>query len=59
MKWNRNDDQTKVKQSYMLKTFRDNGVIAGHTTLADTTLMVEDGYVLEDTYEILEVVIAC
>ena len=56
MKWNRNDDQTKVKQSYMLKTFRDNGVIAGHTTLADTTLMVEDGYVLEDTYEILEVV---
>lgn len=56
MKWNRNSDETKVKQSYMLKTFRDNGVIAGHTTLADTTLMVEDGYVLEDTYEILEVV---
>lgn len=56
MKWNRNSDETKVKQSYMLKIFRDNGVIAGHTTLADTTLMVEDGYVLEDTYEILEVV---
>jgi len=56
MKWNRNFDETKVKQSYMLKTFRDKGVIAGHTTLADTTLMVENGNALEDTYEILEVI---
>ena len=56
LKWNRNDDESKVKQSYMLKTFRDNGVIAGHTTLANTTLSTAGSASINATYEILEVI---
>ncbi len=56
IKWNRNLDETKSKQSYMLKTFRDKGVIAGHATLTDMTLSVIGGQPINATYEILEVV---
>ena len=54
IKWNRNDDQTKCKQSYALKTFRENGVLAGHDTLADTTLKISGKSPISTTYEILE-----
>ena len=54
LKWNRNDDATKVKQSFAYKVFRDNGVIAGHTTLADTTLSINGSNSVNTTYEILE-----
>ena len=54
IKWNRNHDDTKVKQSYMLKTFRDMGVIAGHSTIADTTLRISGKEGINTTYEVLE-----
>lgn len=54
IKWNRNDDETKSKESYTLKMFRDNGVIAGHSTLADTRLAINGDTPINTTYEILE-----
>lgn len=54
IKWNRNDDETKSKQSFALKLFRDNGVLAGHDTLAKTTLGIESGSSITTTYEVLE-----
>ena len=54
IKWNRNDDQTKSKQSYALKLFRENGVLAGHDTLADTTLRISGKSPITTTYEVLE-----
>lgn len=56
IKWNRNDDQSQVKQSYMLKSFRDQGVLAGHTTLCPTTFSISGNSPLTETYEILEVI---
>lgn len=54
IKWNRNHDETKSKQSYMLKTFRDMDVIAGHATLSQTTLKIEGKESITTTYEVLE-----
>ena len=54
IKWNRNDDETKSKQAYTLKMFRDNGVMAGHDTLAETSLSVTGKGPVKTTYEILE-----
>ena len=56
IKWNRNNDETKVKQSYALKTFRENGVLAGHSTLAKTTLAIsgKENQSVTTTYEVLE-----
>ena len=55
IKWNRNKDESKSKQSYMLKTFRDMGVIAGNDTLADTTFGIKGKDTsINTTYEILE-----
>ena len=41
IKWNRNDDQTKSKQSFALRVFRNNGVLAGRDTLAKTTIGIK------------------
>ncbi len=56
IKWNRNNDETKVKQSYALKTFRENGVLAGNSTLAETTLAIvgKENQSVTTTYEVLE-----
>ena len=54
IKWNRNDDQTKVKQSYALRMFRDNGVLAGHSSLAETSLKITGKSPISTTYEVLE-----
>ena len=54
IKWNRNDDQSKSKQAYALKTFRENGVMAGHDTLAATTLQINGKSSISTTYEVLE-----
>lgn len=53
IKWNRNDDETRVKQDFGLKLFRDNGVMAQYTNLADTTFSI-DGNEYHDIYEIFE-----
>lgn len=53
IKWNRNDDETKVKQDFGLKLFRDNGVMAQYTNLADTTISI-NGHDYHDLYEIFE-----
>ena len=56
IKWNRCDDESKSKQSYALKTFRENGVLAGNDTLAKTTLQIEgkEANSVTTTYEVLE-----
>lgn len=56
IKWNRNDDRTKSKQAYALKTFRDNGILAGNSSMADTYLSVGDDTPINVTYEVLEVI---
>ena len=56
IKWNRNDDTTKSKQAYALKTFRDNGVLAGNATLANTYLSVGGDTPINVTYEVLETI---
>ena len=56
IKWNRNDDRTKSKQAYALKTFRDNGVLAGNASIADTYLSVGNDTPINVTYEVLEVI---
>lgn len=59
LKWNASLDLSKAKQSYALKTFRDNGVIAPHDNVVNFSLGVYssndiyiDGYT--DTYDMLE-----
>ena len=54
IKWNRNDDLSKSKQSYALKQFRDHGVLAGHDTLAPTTIGITGKDPIYTTYEVLE-----
>ena len=54
IKWNRNDDETKSKQSFALKVFRNNGVLAGRDTLAKTTLGISGKDPITTTYEIFE-----
>ncbi len=56
IKWNRCLDKTKSKQSYALKTFRENGVLAGNDTLALTTLQIEgkESGKVTTVYEVLE-----
>lgn len=54
IKWNRNDDQTKSKQSYALDVFRNSGVLAGHDTLANTTIGIAGKTPINTTYEIIE-----
>ncbi len=54
IKWNRNDDQTKVRQSYAYKIFRENGVLAGHSTLANVTIGINGKTPINTTYEVLE-----
>lgn len=54
IKWNRNDDQTNSKQAYAYKTFRENGVMASHDTLARTSLAVNGDTPITATYEVLE-----
>ena len=54
IKWNRNDDQTKSKQAYALDVFRTSGVLAGHDTLAKTTLGIVGKTPINTTYEVLE-----
>ena len=56
IKWNRNDDETKSKQAYAYKTFRENGVLAAHETLAKTTLQIEGKTPITTTYEVIEVI---
>lgn len=56
IKWNRNDDTTKSKQAYALKTFRDNGALAGNATLANTYLSVGNDTPINVTYEVLETI---
>lgn len=38
MKWNRNDDETYIKEIYSYDLFRENGVIAPHTNLASVDI---------------------
>ena len=54
IKWNRNDDQTRVRQSYALKTFRENGVLAGHSTLGLISMGINNKTPVNATYEIFE-----
>lgn len=54
IKWNRNNDQTRSKQAYALKLFRDNGVLAGHSSLADTFISITGDTPINTTYEVLE-----
>ena len=54
IKWNRNNDLSKSKQSYALKTFRDNGVLAGNSSLGQVTLSINHTNEVTTTYEILE-----
>lgn len=54
IKWNRNKDLSKVRQSYILKTFRDNGVLTGHGTLANTMIGIEGKNSINVTYEVME-----
>ena len=54
IKWNRCDDATRSKQSYALKTFRENGVLAGNDTLARTTLQIIGKESITTTDEVLE-----
>ena len=54
IKWNRNDDETKAKQAYAYKTFRDNGIMAPHDTLAKTTIGVEGKTPITTVYEAIE-----
>ena len=54
IKWNRNNDLSKSKQSYALKQFRTHGVLAGHDTLANTTIGISGKTPINTTYEILE-----
>ena len=54
IKWNRNDDLSKSKQGYALKQFRSHGVLAGHETLADTTIGINGKTPINTTYEVFE-----
>ncbi len=54
LKWNRNDDQSKSKQAFAIHTFRNNGVLAGRSTLANTTIGISGESSINTTYEILE-----
>ena len=54
IKWNRNDDKSKVRQSYALKTFRENGVLAPNSTLANVTLGITGKSPINTTYEVFE-----
>ena len=54
IKWNRNNDATRAKQSYALRIFRGNGVLAGNDTLAETTIGIEGKEPITTTYEYLE-----
>ena len=56
IKWNRNNDETKVKQAYAYKSFRDNGILAPHDTIADTTIGIEGKTPIHTTYEAIEVI---
>ena len=56
IKWNRNDDLSKIKQGYALKQFRTHGVLAGHGTLAKTTLGISGKTPITTTYEVFECV---
>lgn len=54
IKWNRNNDETKAKQSYALRMFRDAGVMAGHSTVANTSFKITGKSAINTTYEVLE-----
>lgn len=54
MKWNRNNDETRVKQSFINKVFIDNNVPAGHTTLSSTTIGIKNQKYINVCYELLE-----
>ena len=54
IKWNRNDDASKSKQSFALKQFRNHGVLAGHDTLAETTMNITGKDPIYATYEVFE-----
>lgn len=54
IKWNRNVDETKSKQAFANKLFRDAGVMAGHDTLANTTIGIDGKTPINTTYEVLE-----
>lgn len=54
LKWNRNGDETKLKQAYTLKTFRDQNLLAQHDTLGIISLGIKDKSSISTTYEILE-----
>ena len=54
IKWNRNNDESKSKQSFALKVFRSNGVLAGNDTLATTTIGINGKTPITTTYEIFE-----
>lgn len=54
LKWNRNFDETKSRQGYMLKQFRDNGVLCGRSTLFAASFTVNGTETMYDTYEAIE-----
>ena len=54
IKWNRNNDESKTKQTYALKTFRDNGVLAGNDTLSKVSLSIVGDTPITTTYEVME-----
>ena len=54
IKWNRNDDESKSKQSFALSQFRSHGVLAGHDTLAETTIGITGKDPIYTTYEVFE-----
>ena len=54
IKWNRNDDQTKSKQSYAYSIFEQQGVLCGKSTLANVSLAINGDSPITATYEVLE-----
>lgn len=54
IKWNRNDDKTISRQGYILKSFENNGVLAGKSTLSMTSLDVTGTDPINVVYEVLE-----
>ena len=54
IKWNRNDDETLSKQAFALQLFQDSGVLAGHSTLAKTSIGIDGETPITTTYEALE-----
>ena len=56
IKWNRNHDETRSKQAYALKTFREQGVLSGRSTLAQIGIKITGKTGVASVYEVLEVI---